>query len=388
MLEEHKTGIHRIYMMIIIITVVATTGLSIAGMTYGDDGREAAMTQTTQRTEEDEGRTGIETDAQDTAADMDANRTDKDENITDTDANGENQGDVKLNQTVALGFSLTTANAASRRYTSAWISGESYSPPEGEEYPYKIYVNRAAICVTVYGMDAQGAYTIPVRAMACSVGRNRRETPLGSFATSDMYLWRQMVDGTYSQYAVRIAGSIMFHAVPCFTESKDDIETEEFNKLGNNASLGCIRLCVADAKWIYDNTAPGTEVVIYDDEKNPGPLGKPEMVRIPENSACRHWDPTDPDVHNPWNQLAVAQTAVQTLTVQAGTTVTKSQLQSVCQARDRFGSDITETLEVIEVYHHYDPDVLLLRICFTDALGQVVQTSLRIVVEDSASQTE
>ena len=58
--------------------------------------------------------------------------------------------------------------------------------------------------------------------------------------------------------------------------SEEDLELEEFNKLGEQASQGCVRLAVSDAKWIYDNCPTGTNVSIYDDAENAGPLGKPD----------------------------------------------------------------------------------------------------------------
>ena len=61
----------------------------------------------------------------------------------------------------------------------------------------------------------------------------------------------------------------------------------------------CIRLTVQDAKWIYDNCKPGTKVEFYEDS-NPGPLGKPTAQKISEDETVRGWDPTDPDVNNPW----------------------------------------------------------------------------------------
>ena len=73
--------------------------------------------------------------------------------------------------------------------------------------------------------------------------------------------------------------------------------TEEFNKLGQTASAGCVRLTVADVKWVYENCPSGTTVIIYNDE-NPGPLGKPSAPYISEDNG---WDPTDPDSSNPWN---------------------------------------------------------------------------------------
>jgi lipoprotein-anchoring transpeptidase ErfK/SrfK len=34
-------------------------------------------------------------------------------------------------------------------------------------------------------------------------------------------------------------------------------------RLGINASHGCVRLSLSDAKWIYDNIPSGTTVVVY-----------------------------------------------------------------------------------------------------------------------------
>ena len=167
------------------------------------------------------------------------------------------------------------------------------------EYPYYIKVNRQANCVTVYTLDEDGEYTVPIKAMVCSVGLNDA-TPLGVYTTSDKYEWRALYGDVYGQYAYRIHGSIMFHSVPYYTTNKDDLETEEYNKLGEAASLGCIRLSCADAKWLVDNCPSGTTVEIYDDE-DPGPLGKPTAITIDLDSPYAGWDPTDPDPDNPWN---------------------------------------------------------------------------------------
>lgn len=169
--------------------------------------------------------------------------------------------------------------------------------------PYQIRVNRAANCVTVYEKDGNGEYTVPIRAFVCSSGRAGHETPLGEFKTSDYYKWRLMVDGTYGQYAVRFNGSILFHSVPYFSRSGGDLEWDQYNLLGEAASLGCVRLTCADAKWIYDNCKFGTEVIVYDDADNPGPLGKPTEVKVAATNPWRTWDPTDISISNPWRQL-------------------------------------------------------------------------------------
>lgn len=167
--------------------------------------------------------------------------------------------------------------------------------------PYMLYVNRKQNIVTAYKKDAQGDYTIPYKAMICSVGNEQGETPLGTFNTTDRYTWRLLVGGVYGQYATRITGHILFHSVPYNAQDKGALNPAEYNKLGVPASHGCIRLTVADAKWIYDNCPPGTPVKIYDSDKKE-PLARPTAQKIDLNSPNKGWDPTDPDPKNPWNR--------------------------------------------------------------------------------------
>ena len=169
--------------------------------------------------------------------------------------------------------------------------------PENEN-PYRIRVNRELNTVTVYSRDADGNYTIPLKAMVCSTGA---ATPVGVFHTFNRSTWRALFGGVYGQYATDIVGDILFHSVPYYSMNKGDVEYLEYNKLGTKASLGCIRLAVSDALWIFNNCPIGTEVEIYDDPGNPGPLGKPEPSYIDPESENRGWDPTDPDPANPWN---------------------------------------------------------------------------------------
>lgn len=164
---------------------------------------------------------------------------------------------------------------------------------------YTVYVNRALNSITIVQQEADGTVT-PVKAMVCSCGREGHETPEGVFQTSDYYEWRMMVDDTYGKYAVRFNGKILFHSVPYTEPSSDTLEWEEYNKLGENASLGCVRLSVKDAKWIYDNCKPGTTVVVYSDSEVAGLLEKPTPIKIEADSPFRGWDPTELDINNPW----------------------------------------------------------------------------------------
>lgn len=163
---------------------------------------------------------------------------------------------------------------------------------------YMLYVNCTQNIVTVYENDGNGKYN-PMKAFVCSVGE---DTPNGTFKTSDKYTWRLLFGNVYGQYATRITGHILFHSVPYYTKNKNDLEYEEYNKLGETASMGCIRLSVDDSKWIYDNCSKGTTVKIYRSEL-PELVDKPLSIKIDMNDTERRgWDPTDPDSNNPWNK--------------------------------------------------------------------------------------
>ncbi len=153
--------------------------------------------------------------------------------------------------------------------------------------PKVIRVNRAQNCVTVY----QG--TTPIKAIVCSTAADGVSTPKGTFSLLDKLRWHELDGPSWGQYCSHITWNILFHSVPCKRyRDNHSLNAAAFNKLGSPASAGCIRLTVADAKWIYDNCSIGTKVIIYDDWKTPGPLGKPTAPKIP---LTQNYDPTDPD---------------------------------------------------------------------------------------------
>ena len=163
---------------------------------------------------------------------------------------------------------------------------------------YHFKVNLSANTVTVYEQDENGKFTNPIKAFVCSTGKATPKS--GTYKISNKYRWRSLFGNVYGQYAVRITGNILFHSVPYEKMYPNTLEYEEYDKLGTSASMGCVRLCVRDAKWIYDNAKSGSTVEFYSNSSNPGPLGKPKAQKISSNKANRNWDPTDPDKHNPW----------------------------------------------------------------------------------------
>ena len=176
---------------------------------------------------------------------------------------------------------------------------------DAQKYPYYIKVNYSANTVTIYSKDNDGNYTVPVKAMVCSTGKSTPRS--GVYKTPQRAQWGNLI-GSYGQYCTRITGQILFHSVPYWTKyDKTSLEYMEYDRLGETRSLGCIRLTVIDAKWIYDNCPLGTSVEFYS-SSNPGPLGKPSAQKISGyEEPLKNWDPTDPDSNNPWHNYNAQQ---------------------------------------------------------------------------------
>lgn len=164
---------------------------------------------------------------------------------------------------------------------------------------YYIKVNYGANVVTIYSKDESGQYTVPVKAMVCSTGTATPKS--GTYGIKGRWRWLGLFGGVYGQYSTQIVGNILFHSVPYLEKGNaGSLEYWEYDKLGTSCSMGCIRLTVRDAKWIYNNVSSGTLVEFYS-SSDPGPLGKPSAQKISGNNECRNWDPTDTTEGNPWN---------------------------------------------------------------------------------------
>ncbi len=257
--------------------------------------------------------------------------------------------------------------------------------------PYYIKVNRAANCITIYTKDSEGNYTVPVKAMVCSVAKNITKTPLGKYSLSEYANWMYMVDGTYGQYAFRFKGPYLFHSVPYYTKNKDDLEWEQYNKLGQPASLGCVRVNVENALWLVRNCPRGTGVEIYDDAENPGPLGKPESIKIPADSPHRGWDPTDPDPNNPWRKFnPEIKVSEETVTVTVGTGEGELLAKIGAKGYDTCGNDVSDKLKLsgvdLEQQGNYTAVINL-----TDAIGrkaEEVKLSVTVQTEEVTTESE
>lgn len=184
-------------------------------------------------------------------------------------------------------------------FTAICPAIESYADSDTK---YWLKVNTQANVVNVY-KKKDGEWK-PHRVMLCSTGING--TPLGTYYIKNRWDWGALVDNVYGRYCVHIFGDYLFHSVPYEKKyDKKSMPTKEFNKLGKDASHGCVRLSVMDAKWVYRNCRKGTKVTIYK-SSNPGPLGKPEAIKVRTDKKT-YWDPTDNDPKNPQYKIRKAE---------------------------------------------------------------------------------
>ena len=220
---------------------------------------------------------------------QDVQNINQEENISNTDEIME-EGNVEENP------EDTSWDEEDVEDTKVDIEKEKKEQNSGTKYYIKI--NYTANVITVYEKNDDGKYTKPVKAILCSTGTATPRS--GVYKTSSKYRWHQLNGGVWGQYCTRITGHILFHSVPYSSKSPDSLKYVAYDKLGTKASAGCIRVTVADAIWLYNNCASGTQVEFYG-SSNPGPLGKPSAKKVSSNVQCRNWDPTDPDSNNPWH---------------------------------------------------------------------------------------
>ncbi|WP_026835463.1 L,D-transpeptidase family protein [Eubacterium xylanophilum] len=181
---------------------------------------------------------------------------------------------------------------------------------------FYIEVNRAACTVTIFMKNKDtGKYDIPVKTCTVCVGRDTSTvagtgslhehssyTPIGTYSIcsngiSVKYSLKEMhePDGSvcYARWASHIVGNVYFHSIAVGAPSHNSLPSYRFNLLGSPASAGCIRMAVADAKWIYDYASTGSTVKIkVGSSKKPGPLGK---LAMPKSNGV-NYDPTDPAI--------------------------------------------------------------------------------------------
>lgn len=214
----------------------------------------------------------------------------------------------------------TTTTTTTTTTTAAAVTGENakYVTKPNYQTDYYIVVFTGSQSIVVYGKDETGAYNVPVKCFTCSTGTNSTPTYQGLYAIHKQYRWRLLMGGVYGQYSSAFSKGYLFHSVPYRTTDPSTLYENSYNKLGKKASHGCVRLCVRDAKWIYDNCEIGTQVYVTT-AKGPAGAGVPALV---DKAIYNGWDPSDPDPRNPYLTNPPDGTTQTTTTTATSTTTT------------------------------------------------------------------
>lgn len=169
---------------------------------------------------------------------------------------------------VALGVALLSLTAipvlSHAQSTPYWMR-----PSEKQAYPD---VNKHPGMWILVSKKTERTYLIDhgkvLYTMLASTGtKGTNATPTGTFqieAEREDFFYNQG-SGEGAKYWVswKDHGIYLFHSVP--TDANGNFIKSEANQLGKKAaSHGCVRLSVADAKWMYQNIKQGTKVVISD----------------------------------------------------------------------------------------------------------------------------
>lgn len=175
---------------------------------------------------------------------------------SDTDIN-QKVSDIKTKQQEYLDKNSAIAEASSRALTTAIYPTNINTLNIESNTSYFINVDLKNQKTYIYKGKADNWSLI--RTCPCSTGIGGEDTPSGSFSIKEKGDWffsEKYLQG--GKYWTQITGDILFHSVP-FAKDKTTVLDYTLNK---PSSHGCIRLSVADAKWIYTNIPKDSKVII------------------------------------------------------------------------------------------------------------------------------
>ena len=165
---------------------------------------------------------------------------------------------------------------------------------EFRQRSYYLECDRVNGVMTIYTNSKKN---VPIKTIRVSVGNPWTPTPLMPNERIDRAdRWQLLMGPSWGQYGTHVRGGIYIHSVASGQRHGNNLPAGEYLKLGNPASHGCIRCCVADAKWIWEN-CNGSRIRIFDGKYNAnetfkGPLGRNPLTPLRGSGT---FDPTDPE---------------------------------------------------------------------------------------------
>lgn len=165
---------------------------------------------------------------------------------------------------------------------------------EFRQSSYYLECDRVNGVMTIYTNSKKN---VPIKTVRVSVGLPSTATPLMTNERIDRAdRWQLLMGPSWGQYGTHVRGGIYIHSVASGQRHGNNLPAGEYLKLGNPASHGCIRCCVADAKWIWEN-CNGSKITVFDGKYNAnetfkGPLGRNPLTPLRGSGT---FDPTDPE---------------------------------------------------------------------------------------------
>lgn len=242
---------------------------------------------------------------------------------------------------------------------------------------YSITVNRRTNTVTVYTKDQDGQFTVPVRAMICSCGKGGEFTTItGDFSIYFQESWHPLYDDVFGMFVSGFQDDFLFHSVPYEATEHDKLETAEFNKLGEPASQGCVRMMVSDVYWIMRNCDLNTPVHVIDADTKADPLGRPNAPKLPVGAT---WDPTDNTEGNPFLGKLPTLEGADDLTLKKGEHF--NDMDGITAA-DICGNDISDRVKIAGQVIPEKPGVYYLTYSITDDFNLKTRVTRTVTVSE------
>lgn len=153
---------------------------------------------------------------------------------------------------------MATTYTAPKATATASTTMNSKAMTQSSNTKYLIIVDRANCKVGIY-TGSRGAWVCS-KYWSCCVGKASTPTPTGTYKVTGKGLRFGENKGYTCWYYTQFYGDYLFHSQPYNVGSQTSIQDAS---MGKWVSHGCVRLTLANAKWIYDYVPIGTKVVIY-----------------------------------------------------------------------------------------------------------------------------
>ena len=163
--------------------------------------------------------------------------------------------DFNYNGTVTWkGKSYKIKNGKAQLYTNYTMFKKAQSMSSNTKWLILVDTKNNKVAV-YYG--SKGNWT-EKKYWSCKSGASSSPTVKGSFTVQSK--GPSFGSGYTCWYYTQFYGNYLFHSILYNPGSKTSVQD---GRLGINASHGCVRLALSNAKWIYDNIPRGTKVYVY-----------------------------------------------------------------------------------------------------------------------------